>query len=66
VSTLISRDPFARQELHREKITRNPKGECQWCGQEARFTYYVERDGGGRNQLAGVFCAIGCMRSYHS
>ena len=64
-TVLISRDPFAREELTRELIPMNERTrECKWCGNIARFRYYVETDGGRRYKIAGAYCSIGCMRAY--
>lgn len=72
--TLISRDPFARSELHRESIYDGNK-ECNWCGSSGVYTmkgkrlfrYYVEQDRilTRKDYLTGQFCCIGCMRAYH-
>jgi hypothetical protein len=71
MSHLISRDPFARQELHRETI--GAMGvTCSWCGgsrpNDRLYVYYIERDGirPNRHTLNGSFCSISCCRSYHS
>jgi len=69
---LISRDPFARTELHRENEYGG--GSCQWCGgtrktkcgQKYLYRYFMETDGGRRFPYAGVFCSISCFRSYHA
>lgn len=68
MSALIYRDPFARQELHRETVN-TPAG-CTWCGQQRKnrkslFVYYTETDSGHIYYFAGKFCSIGCFRSYH-
>lgn len=69
MSRLVSRDPFARQEIHRETIAARAGG-CAWCGNLAGnkrlFAYRVESDGGRRSDIRGAFCSISCMRSYHS
>lgn len=66
---LISRDPFSRQELHRE--VEETRAGCTWCGQQrkskkALFRYYTETDSGHIYYFAGMFCSIGCFRDYHS
>lgn len=68
---LVSRDPFARTELHRQTIdnrTRPRQESCKWCGQMPRrlHCYHTEHDGGRRDQHIGFFCNVGCMRSYYS
>jgi len=72
--TLISRDAFARQELHRQTATIS-RGSCDWCGQVRMsrhkrpvpqlYSFTIEGDGGRRNRVEGLFCSTGCMRSYH-
>jgi hypothetical protein len=67
--TYISRDPFARLELHRHEMKSYISKGCTECGnRNARgnlFQYVVESDGGRRNAIEGEFCSIGCMRAYH-
>ena len=71
---LISRDLFAREELHREAI---PYDEtwiiahgCDWCGgfngYGGLFKYWIEPDSVvyRRVDIYGLFCSVGCMRSY--
>lgn len=69
MSRLISRDPFARQELHREVIDANGVT-CTWCGSSRKdkklFVYFTERDSGGRRTHNGSFCSKQCHDSYHS
>ena len=74
MSRLVSRDPFARTELHREKVP----GECAECGQWAGrlrdeagargggyvYRYWVESDGGRRAEVPGLFCGEDCRRAY--
>lgn len=66
MSRQISRDPFARESLHRETI--KTASDCSWCGQQAKFRYYTEPDAiyVRKNYLRGEFCSIGCMRAYHN
>lgn len=70
MSRLISRDPFARQELHRETIDAYGVT-CSWCGQSRKdkklFVYYTERDSVQSNRRThnGKFCSISCHNSYH-
>ncbi len=66
----ISRDPFARTELHRHverdqsAITRG----CCWCGNLNRagnlYRYETESDGGRNYGRGNPFCSISCMRAY--
>lgn len=81
MTTLISRDPFARTELHRAHVYKsdyyNNGGiflNCRWCGNVKTtpkgrgflFQYSQESDGGSKSNIPGLFCSIDCMRSYHS
>lgn len=65
--TLISRNPFAREEMHRELIPIEDRPTCSFCSQIAKFRYFIEPDSVTyrRNDISGQFCSIGCMRSYH-
>lgn len=69
MSRLISRDPFARTELHSYVI--QPKGgtvcSCQNCGQTGRLYQYVtETDDGRKHYHPRLFCSVGCFRSHSS
>lgn len=72
MSRLISRDPFARQELHREAVLA-PAHSCDWCGSyrgktadtNKMFRYSTETDGGRKFEHRGLFCSISCHNSYH-
>ena len=66
----VSRDPFARTELHRIPV--HTLQTCDFCGQARKikstnllYTYQIEHDGGRKESIRGLFCSIGCMRSYH-
>lgn len=65
---MVSRDPFARQEIHRHTVENTGKG-CDWCGgSNARgklHEYQVETDGGSKHPIKGKFCSKDCMESYH-
>lgn len=69
---IVSRDPFAREEIHKERIY--GLGACRWCGQQRKtpkgkpflYQYRVESDGGRKSDITGLFCAVDCLRSYHS
>lgn len=72
----VSRDPFARTEIHRRAFAPMNLGyyglkqpTCDWCGglnrRGALYVYSVESDGGRRSDIRGAFCSIGCMRAYH-
>lgn len=63
----VSRDPFARTELHKKAV----KGlECKWCGGTDRrgrvWQYYTEHDGGRVFVDPHFFCSVECYRLYHS
>lgn len=70
----ISHDGFARQSIMRETV-RTAEG-CASCGMRRQnkkgrslyrlFRYCVQPDDSGRtNPIQGLFCSIGCMRTYH-
>lgn len=72
----ISRDPFAREEVHRERKYAhqdfNVANGCKWCGNKRStengrlflYQYRVEQDGGRKSDVPGLFCSIDCCRSY--
>ena len=71
MSRLISRDPFARTELHRHK--RFAKGQasgmaCKECGQPSEsvtlYQYSTETDGGRKFFHSGLYCSVGCFRAH--
>jgi hypothetical protein len=71
--TYISRDPFAREELHRVPILdmRLPEQQgCDWCGNKRKngklFVYSIHTDGGSTHKIEGRFCCVDCMEAYHS
>jgi hypothetical protein len=67
---LVSRDPFAREEIHRSLVRTN--GVCDWCGQrrktEKLWQYQIGPDSinGRSNVLKGLFCSASCFRNFHS
>ena len=69
--SLVSRDPFAREELHRERDY--GPATCDWCGQQRRtpsgrpylFAFRIETDGGRTSALRGRFCSVSCLRTYN-
>lgn len=70
----ISRDPFARRELHRMSVEVGYKT-CDWCGQlryrsgkvsSKLFVYKTECDSGRVLEHKGLFCSKSCHDSYHS
>lgn len=73
---LISRDPFARSELRRERVydpSQLPPG-CAFCGcyrstpsgREFLYQYRTENDSGRTHDISGLFCSVGCLRAYHN
>ena len=71
--TQVSRDPFARTTIMRERIYGLSDPTCQFCGQTHKtpkgrpylYRYYLDSDGGLRQKFPGLFCSIDCMRSYN-
>ena len=69
----ISRDPFARAELHRDTVAVAHNHTCTECGnvrisrtgRRTLYQYRVEQDDGRHADIAGLFCSVGCMRVYH-
>jgi hypothetical protein len=67
--TYVSRDCFARTEVHKD--TYKARGEtCKWCGNTSRnrrlYEYRIESDGGRVSNIPGRFCSVSCMKAYHS
>lgn len=66
--TYISRDPYARTELHRDLVA--TKNGCSFCGQSRKsgnlFEYSVQHDSGRVNSIKGYFCSKYCMVTYHN
>lgn len=64
----VNRDPFARQETHKEFHM----GEsCAWCGGQTRkqtgaYLYRVESDGGRVSPDTKYFCSLSCRTTYYS
>jgi hypothetical protein len=69
MSALISRDPFARTEIHRSVENPAPGRTCDWCGgtrhNGSLFTYWTETDGGRKHPHRGLFCSKICHDSYN-
>lgn len=73
MSRMIARDPFARTELHRENMSVGATTSCSWCGggkmtqggHRLLYRYFTESDGGRTYNHPGLFCGVGCFRSYH-
>ena len=65
----ISRDPFARSELHRETVDAG-NATCDWCGSVRKgnklYEYRTESDGGRTFPHEGLFCCKSCHDDYHS
>ena len=70
--TFVSRNPFAREEIHRERITNASVSyailSCDYCGQSDRpiYRYRTESDGGRVSIHRGRFCSKACHDSYHN
>lgn len=72
---LISRDPFARSELHSERVyLMSARESCAWCGDVKRtpkarrpylLSYRTESDGGRTFPARGLFCSAACFRTYN-
>lgn len=71
--TMISRDPFARTELHRRTILRKTPG-CDNCGQkrmrngreiDGLFIYITEHGSGRKQEHKGAFCSLSCHNTFH-
>lgn len=64
---VISHDGFARESVVRENVSVGFQS-CKWCGMRARYRYGTQTDqlSGLIDWWPGVFCTIGCARSYHS
>ena len=71
MATQISHDAFARESILREVVSVGPGRTCKYCGgvrkNQTLFQYFVESDqyGSRPNKIDGLFCSIGCMRTYH-
>lgn len=72
--TYISRDPFTRQELHREVVPVVSQA-CDWCGNVRHrkkgdvyylYQYRTEPDAGRPATHRGLFCSKPCHDAYHA
>lgn len=72
---LVSRDPFAREELHKESVTKwIDHKSCAWCGNHAKtssgkkrlWQFRLETDGGSTFRIDGLFCSKSCFNIYHN
>lgn len=66
----VSRDPFARVELHRETVsTTAAVTGCAWCGFARKggklYRYRVESDGGRVSEDSHLFCSKSCRTDYY-
>ena len=69
---LVTRDPFAREELHRRQESAGDRS-CRWCGNVRHtrsghaylYRYRVETDGGRSFTDRELFCSKGCRDAYH-
>ena len=72
---MVSRDPFARTELHKHKTVCSDSRTCDFCDTRGRpvgkgyqhklFRFHVQYDGGRTATISGLFCSTSCMKSYH-
>lgn len=72
---LVTRDPFAREEIHKERVK---EGECAWCGAcdpggndngaavHKLYRFRVETDGGRTRVDGRVFCSKSCRESFYA
>jgi hypothetical protein len=73
--TLVSRNPFAREELHRDKVVLGPIGNtsCSWCGrvlenyrqEKFLYRYRVETDSGRVCTDPRLFCSMTCRKNFY-
>jgi hypothetical protein len=72
---LVKRDPFAREELHKESVTNGVDSKsCSWCGGHAKtssgkkrlWQFRLETDGGSKYDIKGLFCSKSCFYTYHN
>jgi hypothetical protein len=64
---ILSRDPFAREDVIRETVETDFS--CEWCGSRKNnrrlFRYGVWTDSPDKKHWQSkLFCSVGCMRSY--
>lgn len=71
---LVKRDCFARHEIHRKRFNCSLSDHaCSWCGNVKKtkkgkkylFEYWLETDGGRKNEIGGLFCSNDCYRAYY-
>ena len=67
----ISRDSFAREEIHR--TVSDNHSDCEWCGRQrivkgqirGLYRYETQTDGGRTYPHKGLFCSKSCHDAYH-
>lgn len=74
MSRLVTRDPFAREELHAKRV-HDPETECAYCGQQRLtpkgkhylYAFWVERDGLSNtiSEDSQLFCSRSCRSNYY-
>jgi hypothetical protein len=72
MARLVTRDPFARSELHAARV-HNPTSTCEWCGSTREtprgtrwlYQYTLEHDDGSSYDYADLYCSRGCFEDYH-
>lgn len=69
MSRMMRRDPFAREELHRQELPRHVGMGCGWCGGRNAngrlYEYWVETDGGRKHVDRELFCSDSCREAYN-
>ena len=75
MSRLVHRDPFAREELHAERI-HNPDTTCRECGSHRQtpsgvlwlYRFWIEYDSLGARKAVDeyLFCSRQCRTCYYS
>ena len=71
--TFISRDPFAREEVHSEKVYTSET--CTFCGctkiekrsgKHYLYQYRVETDEGWSYYARHLFCSRSCQKAFNN
>lgn len=64
----INRNPFAREETHRETVPANGQT-CAWCGSvrksDTLYQYRTETDSGRQHADTKLFCCLSCRKAYN-
>jgi len=71
---MVSRNVFARMELHKRRVNVASTCGCKWCGSNTQtkagkpylYEFENQSDGGRTYAVSGAFCSVSCMKSYHS